>query len=123
MDNDEEEELRRHFLAQVRAYYPKRRSQRRHVDSELHQRHGCILGLKAFVISHPYDIPPWMAEVLVAMIPAAHDRNPIKTTLTKTLGDFRTTHKNESPQELRNAFDAETWERIQEVGSQASYFT
>ena len=93
------------------------------MEVDLNKKHASVLGLKAFVLSHPYDIPPWMAEVLITMIQAAHDKDPIKTTVTKTLGDFRTTHENESHEELRNAFDAETWESIQAVGSQASYFT
>ena len=124
MREDEQRVLRDQFLASVRRHYQQsRRRKKSTVASDIRQRHAGILGLKAFVLAHPYDIPPWMAEVLVAMIPAAHDTNPIKTTVTKTLGDFRTTHENESHEELREAFDEDTWENLQAVGSQASYFT
>lgn len=124
MTDEEQTTLRTQFLSQIRSQYPGGRRKRATSSStDLHKRHSCVLGLKAFVIAHPYDIPPWMAEVLTAMIPAAHDKDPIKTTVTKTLGDFKTTHENESHEELRNAFDAETWENIQGVGFQATYFT
>jgi len=59
----------------------------------------------------------------MAMIPAARDQDPIKTTVTRTLGDFRSTHENETHDHLHEAFDAETWESISAVGSQGSYFT
>ena len=123
MADEEASVLRERFLADTRKYYPTGRRKGKAKEGDAVRKHACVLGLKAFVMSHPYDIPSWMPEVLVAMIPAAHDKHPIKTTVTKTLGDFRTTHENESHESLRLAFDEETWESMQAVGSQASYFT
>lgn len=125
MNEEDQLELRTGFLAKMKELYPEnRRFKKRNPSTiEMTKKHGFVLGLKAFVMSHPYDIPQWMPEVLVAMLPAANDPPPIKTTVTKTLGDFRRTHENESHLELRNAFDEEAWESIQAVGACCSYFS
>jgi hypothetical protein len=36
-----------------------------------------VQGLKAFVLSAPYDVPPWMPEVLMGLVAAANSRNPL----------------------------------------------
>ncbi|GMH44904.1 hypothetical protein BSKO_12861 [Bryopsis sp. KO-2023] len=125
MASDQEEKVRSHFMSQLAKFYPNgRRPRRKKQDPQvLLEKHTCILGIRAFITCHPYDIPEWMPEMLTAAVPAAGEPAPIKTTITKTLGDFRRTHENESHQELRAAFDEDQWEALQGVGSQASYFT
>lgn len=34
----------------------------------LAERHAAVLGLKAFVLSSPYDVPPWLPDVLMALV-------------------------------------------------------
>jgi hypothetical protein len=36
-----------------------------------------VQGLKAFVLSAPYDVPAWMPQVLMALVTAANSRNPL----------------------------------------------
>ncbi len=36
-----------------------------------------VQGLKAFVLSAPYDVPGWMPQVLMALVAAANSRNPL----------------------------------------------
>jgi hypothetical protein len=35
------------------------------------RQHACVQGLKAFVLSSPYDVPMWMPQVLMALVSAA----------------------------------------------------
>lgn len=36
-----------------------------------------VQGLKAFVLSSPYDVPSWMPAVLMGLVTAANSRNPL----------------------------------------------
>ena len=123
ISEEEQMTLRNQFLTQVKQFYPTGHQKKKFFKRHLIKKHASVLGLKAFVLSQPYDIPHWMAEVLTTMILASHDKDPIRSTVTETLGSVRSTHEAESHEELRNAFDDDTWEAIQAVGSQASYFT
>jgi proteasome activator subunit 4 len=40
-----------------------------------------VQGLKAFVLSAPYDVPAWMPQVLMALVTAANSRNPLVSFL------------------------------------------
>jgi proteasome activator subunit 4 len=40
-----------------------------------------VLGLKAFVLACPYDVPPWLPEVLLALVRASAQPPPIKTSV------------------------------------------
>lgn len=48
----------------------------------LAQRHAVVLGLKAFVLSTPYDVPPWLPEVLMALVRLAVEPPPIRRVHT-----------------------------------------
>lgn len=39
--------------------------------ASLAQRHAAVLGLKAFVLCSPYDVPPWLPDVLMALASGA----------------------------------------------------
>lgn len=43
----------------------------------LAEAQAVVQGLKAFVLSSPYDVPGWMPEVLLALVAAANSRNPL----------------------------------------------
>lgn len=57
------------------------------------RRHAAVQGLRAFVLSAPYDVPDWLPEVLMALVRVAGEPGPVKTTVTKTLAEFRRTHE------------------------------
>ena len=45
------------------------------------ERHAALLGLRAFVLTSPYDAPPWLPDVLMALVRAAGEAAPIKKTV------------------------------------------
>ena len=47
-------------------------------ETPLPERHAVVLGLKAFVLSTPYDVPPWLPEVLMALVRLAAEPPPIR---------------------------------------------
>ena len=49
--------------------------------ASISQKHAAVLGLKAFVLTSPYDVPSWLPEVLMALVRAAGQPAPIKTTV------------------------------------------
>ncbi|XP_005100512.1 proteasome activator complex subunit 4B [Aplysia californica] len=56
------------------------------------QRHAGVLGLSACVQAYPYDVPEFIPQVLVDLSVHVNDPQPIGTTVTKTLSNFRRTH-------------------------------
>lgn len=40
-----------------------------------------MLGLKAFVLAHPYDVPEWLPDLLLLLVRASSQPAPIKTTV------------------------------------------
>ena len=49
--------------------------------ASLSEKHAALLGLKAFVLTTPYDVPPWLSDVLMALVRAAGEPAPIKKTV------------------------------------------
>ncbi|KAI3424360.1 hypothetical protein D9Q98_009913 [Chlorella vulgaris] len=90
--------------------------------ASLAQRHAVVLGLKAFVLSTPYDVPGWLPDVLMALVRLAPEPPPLRTSVTKTLSEFRRTHEEAGLSEVRELLSAEQWEAIRDVASPASYF-
>eukprot|EP00873_Tetraselmis_striata_P045158 jgi/Tetstr1/465422/TSEL_010106.t1 len=89
--------------------------------AEGHALRGRLMA-EGFVLSTPYDVPRWLPEVLMALVSVSGEPPPIKTTVERSLGEFRRTHEEVGLQECRDYFDAEQWEAIQDVTSTASYF-
>ena len=81
-----------------------------------------VLGLKAFVLSTPYEVPEWLPEVLMALVKMANRPQPVKSMVASTLGEFRRTHGGTELQDCREFFDVEQWEAIRGVSSTSSYF-
>lgn len=56
----------------------------------MNERHAALLGLRAFVLTSPYDVPAWLTDVLMALVRAAGEPAPMKKTVRlgfKTLYD------------------------------------
>lgn len=49
--------------------------------ASLNEKHAALLGLRAFVLTTPYDVPPWLPDVLMALVKAAGEPAPIKKTV------------------------------------------
>ena len=45
------------------------------------EKHAAVLGLKAFVLTSPYDVPAWLPEVLMALVKASGEPAPVKSTV------------------------------------------
>jgi proteasome activator subunit 4 len=136
-------ELRKKFLSKAHEIFPVRGRRRRTreereggghkiatttstttttASSSVPVRHGTALALQALVVSSPYDVPFWLPDVLMALVRLAPEPAPIKTTVTKALGEFRRTHEEGGLVEMKEVLSAEQWEAIRDVASPASYF-
>lgn len=45
------------------------------------EKHAVVLGLKAYVLCVPYDVPQWLPRVLMALVQASTQPAPIKSTV------------------------------------------
>ncbi|XP_018576290.1 proteasome activator complex subunit 4 [Anoplophora glabripennis] len=61
-------------------------------NNNMRTRHAGVLGLCAFINSHPYDVPDFLPDVFEQLRPHLSDPQPIPATIRKTLGDFKRTH-------------------------------
>ncbi|KAI9594574.1 hypothetical protein BDF19DRAFT_466137 [Syncephalis fuscata] len=48
--------------------------------TKLHQRHAGVLGLASIILAFPYQVPPWMPEVMVRLSRCLADPEPIKVS-------------------------------------------
>ncbi|KAF5831468.1 hypothetical protein DUNSADRAFT_13108 [Dunaliella salina] len=83
-------------------------------------------GLKAFLLSSPYDCPPWMPRVLMALVrcaSAASQEASLRSAAAKALSEFKRTHEADSMEALKAMMDSDEWESMLQVTSPASYFT
>ncbi|DBA76246.1 TPA: hypothetical protein ACH3X1_009966 [Trebouxia sp. C0004] len=48
------------------------------------EKHAAVLGLKAFVLTSPYDVPPWLPEVHMALVKASGEPAPINNTVRQS---------------------------------------
>ncbi|XP_035710341.1 proteasome activator complex subunit 4A isoform X3 [Folsomia candida] len=62
------------------------------IPEEIDTAHSAILGLCAFVDTHPYHVPAFLPDILVVLTTHLHDPQPIPATIRKCLSDFRRTH-------------------------------
>ena len=46
--------------------------------ASLPAKHAVVLGLRAFVLSTPYDVAPWLPRVLLALVRLAPEPPPIR---------------------------------------------
>jgi proteasome activator subunit 4 len=88
----------------------------------LTRAHASVLGLKAALLSSPYEIAPWMSDVLLAIVRAARMPVPVKATATGSLGLFRKTHEASESRPLKERLDPDVWSSICDVANASSYF-
>lgn len=50
-------------------------------EMSLAEKHTLVLGLRAFVLSSPYDVPDWLPSILAALSGLASTPVPVKTTV------------------------------------------
>lgn len=92
--------------------------------ADLAVKQGTLGGLKALVMSSPYDCPEWMDAVLMALVAAAGDSTAVlRSEVSKVVSEFKRTHEQDSLDELRSRLDADQWDALQQVGNQSTYFT
>lgn len=84
-------------------------------------QHGAVLGLSACILSQPYDVPPWIPDMLMVLSRYAQEPPPVRTTVTRTFGDFKRTHADTWLLH-KDEFTAEQLEVLSELTSSASYF-
>lgn len=88
---------------------------------ELSKRHGAVLSLGSMIMSAPYDIPPWMPSVLVALTDCINDPPPISTSTKTIFADFMRTHRDEW-QAHKLAFSEDELERVSDLMVSPSYY-
>ena len=84
-----------------------------------------LQGLKAILMSTPYDCPTWTPEILMALVPAAAGaRQPaaVRAEASAALSEFKRTHEQDSLESLKVLMGPDNWESLQAVTSSASYF-
>lgn len=57
-------------------------------STSVSERHAALLGLRAFVLTSPYDVPAWLSDVLMALVGAAGEPAPIKKTVRYSICDL-----------------------------------
>ncbi|KAL6755813.1 hypothetical protein V8C86DRAFT_3137313 [Haematococcus lacustris] len=92
------------------------------------EKHGVVQGLKAFLQSVPYDCPPWLPAVLLALLApasAAHSslEAAVRGEAAKALSEFKRTHEQDSLAALRAMMDPDDWDQLQQTTSSATYFS
>ena len=99
-------DLRKQFLDVVTKRLPQDAA-----NDIIMRKYAAVLGLSACVLSHPYDVPSWMPEVMEALSFAALEPSIIKQATQKTFAEFKKTHQDTWSQ-TRAAFTHEQWENI-----------
>jgi proteasome activator subunit 4 len=56
--------------------------------------HFGVLGLSALILSVPYRLPPWIPEAMVLLAEHVNDPEPVRSTIQKTINEFRRTHQD-----------------------------
>lgn len=87
----------------------------------LRTRHAGVLGLSAFVSSHPYDLPAYLPPILAHLSHHVHDPTPIGGQVRQLFGDFMRTHQDAWHQ-FKERFSPDDLELVEGVVSSPSYF-
>eukprot|EP00884_Botryococcus_braunii_P020190 jgi/Botrbrau1/6855/Bobra.152_2s0014.1 len=120
--------LRSQLLEQHSALFPARKNRRDRTKSEpraaekIAEKHAVVLGLKACVLSAPYDVPCWLPDVLLALVRSSSEPIPIRDTARKAIAEFRRTHEEAQLGQVRSLLTEDQWEALLDVVSPSSYF-
>jgi proteasome activator subunit 4 len=90
--------------------------------ADLSTRHGGVLGLSAFVESHPYDLPDYLPAILARLAGHINDPPPIKKELQAMFASFKTTHQDQWETKWKDQFTEEQLTAIAEVEVAPTYF-
>ena len=124
--------LRQEFETAARTRIPKRR--RRHsargagaVAVTPEQRAALatclrgVLGLQAYLLAFPYDVPEWMPGTLVLLAERVNSPDPIRGAARKALTEFWRTHRDNF-REMKHLFDSDQLMLLQDVLISPSYY-
>jgi len=87
----------------------------------INTRHGGLLGLSAFILSQPYDVPEWLPSTICGLAEHTRDTIPISTTAKKLFQEFMRTHQDEWHL-FEDKFSEEQLDTLRDCGSSLSYF-
>ena len=91
-------------------------------SNELIQKvHAAVLGYAAIILSHPYDIPPHLPQLLMKFCRHSSDVNPIGQTVRTTMMEFWRTH-HDSWDLDREKFDSDQLAVIRDLVISPSYY-
>jgi len=90
--------------------------------SAIRKRHAGVLGMAALIGAYPYDVPPWMPEVLVQLAQHVIDPIPIKQTVRNTFGEFWRTHQDTWPM-LKEKFTEDQLSALTNLLASPTYFS
>eukprot|EP00735_Rhodelphis_limneticus_P010370 TRINITY_DN3105_c0_g1::TRINITY_DN3105_c0_g1_i1::g.3567::m.3567 TRINITY_DN3105_c0_g1::TRINITY_DN3105_c0_g1_i1::g.3567 ORF type:complete len:1863 (+),score=524.64,sp/F1QFR9/PSM4A_DANRE/26.64/9e-42,sp/F1QFR9/PSM4A_DANRE/22.76/2e-37,DUF3437/PF11919.3/46,DUF3437/PF11919.3/7.2e+03,DUF3437/PF11919.3/2.4e-26,HEAT/PF02985.17/1.3e+03,HEAT/PF02985.17/7.4e+03,HEAT/PF02985.17/9,HEAT/PF02985.17/0.064,HEAT_2/PF13646.1/4.9e+03,HEAT_2/PF13646.1/4.8e+03,HEAT_2/PF13646.1/0.05,HEAT_2/PF13646.1/0.014 TRINITY_DN3105_ len=76
------------------------------------KRHAAVLGLSAFVLAHPYSIPSYLPDILVALAAHRDDPLPMKKTVQRAFGEFWRTHIDQWDETYRMKFSEDQLDTI-----------
>lgn len=88
----------------------------------LRRRHAGTLGLSAVLSLHPYDVPRWIADVLMELLKHENDPAPICTTVTRAVQEFTRTHQDTWAEKQYDWFTQEELSLLQDAHSGPSYY-
>jgi proteasome activator subunit 4 len=111
--------LRERFTAVCSTHLPKLKSAKtaalsEHEKKAISAKHAGLLGLQAFLAAYPYTVPAWMPDALLLISRAIADPDPIKSSVRKTIAEFRRTHLD-NWQEIKEHFTEEQLTGITDV--------
>jgi proteasome activator subunit 4 len=86
-------------------------------SERLYHCHFGILGLSSLILSFPYRLLNWMPHAIVVIASHNNDPEPVRSTVQKTINEFRRTHQDTwhedqrqfTPDELKAFLDISTF--------------
>mmetsp|Transcript_7622 Transcript_7622/g.11786 ORF Transcript_7622/g.11786 Transcript_7622/m.11786 type:complete len:1399 (-) Transcript_7622:80-4276(-) len=87
----------------------------------INKRHGGVLGLSAFILSQPYDVPEWLPHTLIGLAENTRDAVPIGTSAKKVFQEFMRTHQDEW-HVFEDRFTEDQLDTLRDCGSSLTYF-
>lgn len=81
---------------------------------DMNTRRAAVLGVGAFLLSSPYEVPDWLPPLLVELAGVASKKQPslsVRDAATQAIASFRRTH-TEVRSDLKRHFSEEQWEAV-----------
>jgi len=117
MDDDLNEEIHRERSRQKSA-------QSDSSTTTLSKLHGISLGFCAIIQSTPYDVPSWLPSLILYLNPLAYSKHVIiKTSIRKSISEFKKTHAIAWNEHHKPKFSEEELEALNDMSINHSYFS